>query len=80
MEKTIAEIYLMNPETGSVDTVEGWISDMESTAPDYEGWGDSREEAIEQINGLCEVRKTEDGTWEEVPFPETQWKGYSDAK
>ena len=75
METTVKEVYLMNPETGSVDTVEGWISDMEATAPGYEGWGESREETIEQINGLVEVRQTEDGGWEEVPVLECRFLG-----
>ena len=75
MENTTKEVYLMNPETGSVDTVEGWISDMEATAPGYEGWGESREAAVEQINALGEVRKDENGDWVEVPILECQFLG-----
>lgn len=75
MENTLKEVYLMNPETGSVDTVEGWISDMEAAAPDYEMWGGSREAAIEQLNALVEVRKDENGGWVEVPILESCFKG-----
>ena len=75
METTTKEVYLMNPETGSVDTVDGWISDMEASAPHYELWGGSREAAIDQINGLCEVEKDAEGNWVEVPILECHFKG-----
>lgn len=77
MENTTKEVYLMNPETGSVDTVEGWISDMEASAPEYELWGESREAAVAQINNLGEVRKVKGNGWMEVPFGECNFNGIS---
>ena len=53
---TNQEIYLMNVATGSVDTKENWLSEIDS-------WGDN---AQEQFDSLVEVVKNKNGEWVEV--------------
>ena len=55
---------LMNPVTGSVDTLEGWKADFEAIAEEDRAalWGgESFEDA-----GLVEVVKDENGDWVEA--------------
>lgn len=53
------EKFLMNPETGSVDTEENWLAEMP-------GWSDDKEECRRQFDALTEVVKNESGDWVEV--------------
>lgn len=51
---------MMNPATGSVDKLSGWICDYMELTP--EEWGGH----YFSDAGLVEVRRTADGGWEEV--------------
>lgn len=53
------EKYLMNPDTGSVDTEENWRAEM------Y-GWDEDRTECEHQFDALIEVEKDQNGDWAEV--------------
>ena len=50
--------YLMNPATGSVDTRENWVADMEN-------WSDNPIEQQRQLDTLIEVKRIND-EWVEV--------------
>lgn len=53
--------YLMNPHTGSVDTLENWQADFNACPVDLredQGWPESFEDAE-----LVEVVRNEDGEW-----------------
>lgn len=54
--KMTKETYLMNLSTGSVDTRENWLSEMNN-------WGENPEQ---QLSALVEVTKDEGGEWVEA--------------
>lgn len=56
----IADPSMMNPATGSVDKLSGWICDYMELTP--EEWGGH----YFSDAGLVEVRRTADGGWEEA--------------
>ena len=56
----IADPSMMNPATGSVDKLSGWICDYMELTP--EEWGGH----YFTDAGLVEVRRTADGDWEEA--------------
>ena len=52
-EPKSGEVMLMNPVSGSVDTLENWISDSENWEGDIQA----------QLDSLTEVVKDSDGSW-----------------
>ena len=53
------EKFLMNPETGSVDTEENWLSEMSA-------WDENPDECRRQFRSLVEVVKDQSGEWRPV--------------
>lgn len=58
---TESEKYLMNPITGSVDTKENWLSELDSWEVSQDGLTPQ-----EQFDSLVEVVRGEDGHWIEA--------------
>lgn len=55
-------VYLMDKETGAVDTKENWLAQMESWVINREGLNQQQ-----QLDNLIEVVKNENGDWERAP-------------